>query len=89
MLLVSSPYDSFILEEDGLSTEMISTEYLDLGLTHAPNIMRVSTGEEALAAIRSRPFDLVITLLRLGDMDVARSSRRRSASSSPTCRSCC
>ena len=43
ILLVSSPYDSFILEEDGLSTEMLYTEYVDLGLTHAPNITRVST----------------------------------------------
>jgi hypothetical protein len=72
VLLVSSPYDSFILEEDGLLTEKISTEYVDLGLTHSPSITRVSTGEEALAAIRNRPFDLVITLLRLGDMDVAK-----------------
>ena len=72
VLLVSSPYDAFILEEDGLLTEKISAEYLDLGLTHAPNVTRVSTGEEALEAIRSGPFDLVITLLRLGDMDAAR-----------------
>lgn len=72
VLLVSSPYDSFILEEDGLLTEMVASEYQDLGLTHSPNITRVSTGEEALAAIRERPFDLVITMLRLGDMDVGR-----------------
>lgn len=72
VLLVSSPYDSFILEEDGLLTEMIYTEYLDLGLTHAPNVTRVSTGEEALAAIRESNYDLVITMLRLGDMDVAK-----------------
>ncbi|MCK4341948.1 MAG: histidine kinase [Phycisphaerae bacterium] len=71
VLLVSSPYDSFILEEDGLLTEMVFTEYQDLGLTHSPNITRVSTGEEALATIRQQHFDLVITLLRLGDMDVA------------------
>jgi CheY-like chemotaxis protein len=70
VLLVSSPYDSFTLEEDGLLTDVIFSEYVDLGLTHSPNLTRVSTGEEALAAIRSRPFDLVITLLRLGDMDV-------------------
>lgn len=75
VLLVSSAYDSFMLEEDGLLTEMVVSEYQDLGLTHAPNITRVSTGEEALAAIRQRPFDLVITLLRLGDMDVARLTR--------------
>ncbi|MBP7747553.1 MAG: histidine kinase [Phycisphaerae bacterium] len=70
ILLVSSAFDSFILEEDGLSTEMIASEYIDLGLTHVPSITRVSTGEEALAALRGRKFDLVITLLRLGDMDV-------------------
>jgi len=72
LLLVSSPYDAFILEEDGLSTEMLYSEYADLGLTHAPTITRVSTGEEALAAIDAGGYDLVITMLRLGDMDVRR-----------------
>lgn len=70
VLLVSSPYDSFILEEDGLLTEMVSSEYQDLGLTHAPNITRVSTGEDALSLLREQPFDLVITMLRLGDMNI-------------------
>ena len=74
VLIVSSPYDSFILEEDGLLTEMVYAEYQDLGLTHAPTITRVSTGEEALAAIREDHYDLVITLLRLGDTDVAKFS---------------
>ncbi|MFH1746148.1 MAG: hypothetical protein ABIG44_03790 [Planctomycetota bacterium] len=72
ILLVSSPYDAFSLEEDGLLTEVIYSEYVDLGLTHAPNVTRVSTGEEALEAIRGGRFDLVITMLRLGDMDVFR-----------------
>lgn len=75
ILLVSSPYDSFILEEDGLLTEMIFSEYSDLGLTHAPNVTRVSTGEEALEAIRTFDFDLVITMLRLGDMDTLKFSQ--------------
>lgn len=70
ILLVSSAYDSFILEEDGLLTEMIFSEYTDLGLTHAPVVSRVSTGEEALAAIRNEPYDLVITMVRLADMDL-------------------
>ena len=52
ILLVSSPYDAFSLEEDGLLNEAIYAEYVDLGLTHAPSMTRVSTGEEALAAIR-------------------------------------
>ncbi|MGD8450758.1 MAG: PEP/pyruvate-binding domain-containing protein [Phycisphaerae bacterium] len=75
ILLVSSAYDAFSLEEDGLLTEAIYTDYADLGLTHAPNVTRVSTGEEALAAVRTQHFDLVITMLRLGDMDVFRFSR--------------
>ena len=75
ILLVSSAYDAFSLEEDGLLTEVIYSEYSDLGLTHAPNVTRVSTGEAALAAIREDRFDLVITMLRLGDMDVFRFSQ--------------
>ena len=75
ILLVSSVYDAFSLEEDGLLTEAIYSEYTDLGLTHAPNVTRVSTGEAALAALREDHFDLVITMLRLGDMDVFRFSQ--------------
>jgi len=75
ILLVSTAYDSFILEEDGLLTELIFSEYIDLGLTHAPRVTRVSTGEEALAAIRDGNFGLVITMLRLGNMDLAKFGR--------------
>lgn len=75
ILLVSSAYESFILEEDGLLSELIFSEYMDLGLTHAPDVTRVATGEEALSAIREGEFDLVITMLRLGDMDIARFGR--------------
>lgn len=76
ILLVSSAYDSFILEEDGLLTELIFSEYTDLGLTHAPQVTRVSSGEEALSEVRSGHFDLVITMLRLGDMDVSKFARQ-------------
>lgn len=74
ILLVSNAYDSFTLEEDGLLTELIFSEYSDLGLTHAPEMTRVPTGEEALAVIRENTPDLVITMLRLADMDVAKFS---------------
>ncbi|MBN2445222.1 MAG: histidine kinase [Phycisphaerae bacterium] len=70
ILLVSSPYDSFILEEDGLLTELIYSEYADLGLTHAPNVTRVPTATSAFNALRHQHFDLVIAMPRLGDMDV-------------------
>lgn len=70
ILLVSSAYDAFILEEDGLLTEMIYSEYVDLGLSQAPQVRRAASGEAALKALRSERFDLVITMLRLGDMDI-------------------
>ena len=72
ILLVSSAYDAFSFEEDGLLSELIYSEYTDLGLTHAPNVTRVSTGEAALAALREERFDLIITMLRLGDTDIFR-----------------
>jgi len=70
ILLVSSLYDSFILEQDGHLTEMLMTEYAELNLSYAPMITRVSSGEEALDRIRERSFDLIITMARLSDMQV-------------------
>lgn len=70
ILLVASLYDSFILEEDGQLTEQLFGDYFDLNLSFTPRITRVSTGERALEAIQKRSFDLVITMMRLSDMDV-------------------
>ncbi len=75
ILLVSSPYDLYILEEDGFLGESLDLEYLQLNLSAAPRITRVSTGEEALEILSRSPFDLVITMSRLGEMDVRRFSR--------------
>ncbi len=70
LLLVSSPYDSYALEEDAQLGEFLDVEYLQLHLSSAPHITRVSTGEEALAALAARHYDLVVTMTRLGEMDV-------------------
>jgi CheY-like chemotaxis protein len=70
ILLVSSPYDSFTFEEDGRLTELLFSEYLELNLHYAPNIMRVSTAQEALDKLRTTSFDLVISMLRVGEMEV-------------------
>lgn len=77
ILLVSSLYDSFILEEDGRLSEMILSGYLDLNLSNAPGITRVSTGEEALQmAAEEDRFGLIITTMNLGDMDAVEFARR-------------
>lgn len=69
ILLVSSLYDAFIMEEDGSITTRLLHEYHGLNLSKAPKVTRVSTGEEALAAIEAKNFDLVITMPYLAGMD--------------------
>ena len=69
ILLASSLYDSFILEEDGSLSEMLLSEYMGLNLLNAPSITRVSTGRDALARLQGdHRFDLIITTMNLGDM---------------------
>jgi CheY-like chemotaxis protein len=69
ILLVSTPYDCWIMEEDCRLSERIIHEYRGLNLSNPPRFTWVSTAEEALAAIDRKNFDLVITMLHLADMD--------------------
>lgn len=69
ILLISSLYDAFKLEEDGRLGEMIFIEYQDMNLTSAPRITRVSTADHALRKLRARHYDLVITMTRVSDMN--------------------
>ncbi len=70
VLMVCSLYESFILEEDGLVADLISSEYLELNLSHAPRVSRVSTGNEALRMMEHQSFDLVMAMTRMGEWDV-------------------
>ncbi|PIE64500.1 MAG: phosphoenolpyruvate synthase/pyruvate phosphate dikinase [Desulfobacterales bacterium] len=69
ILLVSSLYDAFVMEEDGNITTKIIHEYHGLNLSKAPKVTRVSTGEEALEALEHKLFDLVVTMPYLSGMD--------------------
>lgn len=69
ILLVSSLYDAFIMEEDGSLATRLINEYHGLNLSKAPRITRVSTVEEALEILTQRPFDMVMTMPFLGSMD--------------------
>jgi len=75
ILLVSSLYDSYILEEDGRLSDLLSCEYLELNLSHPPMMDHVASAGEALDRIVDQHYDLVITASRLGDMDPASFSR--------------
>jgi len=69
ILLVSSLYDAFTLEEEGILFEQISSGYRELALPFPPQVIRVSTARRALMELESTQYDLVITMARLPDMD--------------------
>jgi len=69
ILLVSSPYDAFIMEEDGRIAERIIHEYHGLNLSRPPKLTWVSTAAEAMDILSRKKFHLVITMPRINDMD--------------------
>ena len=69
ILLVSSPYDAFIMEEEGRLAERIIHEYRGLNLSRPPCLTWASTAQQALNTLSNKKFDLVITVPRLDDMD--------------------
>jgi len=68
ILLLSSIYDAFILEQDGGLSEQIYGEYKQLNLSTAPRITNASMPDEALKLLDNKKFDLIITLLNVGDI---------------------
>ena len=74
VLLVASPYDAFILEQDEQLDEQGPVD-----LDHLPDIKAVSSGAEALSlATRDTRSRLILTTSHIGDMsavDLARKVR--------------
>ncbi len=69
ILLVSTPYDAWIMEEDGRLSERIVNEYRGLNLILPPRLTWVATAADALRALQQKTFDLVITMPLVGDID--------------------
>ena len=69
ILLVSSPYDAYILEEDGRLTEQILHGYIGMNFSYAPRLWHAQTAQQALNMIDKRKFDLIIIMLRIADMN--------------------
>ena len=62
VLLVASPYDAFMMEEDGRIEEQLYFEYVALNLSSPPRVTRVSTIEDAMDRLREKHFGLVILM---------------------------
>jgi len=69
IMLVSSPYDAFIIEEDGSLASRIINEYRGLNLSMPPRVTRVSSPRDAIDWVKRKRFDLIITMPHLDEMD--------------------
>ncbi len=67
ILLVSSFYDAYIFEQDGNFSEQIFGEYREFNLSAVPRIIHVPTIEDALNILDEDDFDMVITMMRIGE----------------------
>lgn len=78
ILLVSSLYDHFILEEDGRLDDLMQSSFAKSG-SGVPGMKQVSGGAAALEELAAFQHDLVICVMRLGDMDLATFTSRARA----------
>ena len=70
ILLVSCPYDAFIMEEEGRLSTRIINEYKGLNLSKPPRLTWVSSASEAFQLLEDKKFDLIIAMPSLDGMDV-------------------
>lgn len=62
VLLIATPYDSFMLEEDGRVDEQIYFEYVALHLSSPPRFVKASNYQEARELLKEKKFDLIIAM---------------------------
>ena len=62
VLLIATPYDAFMLEEDGRVEEQVYFEYVSLNLSSPPRFTKVATYAEAREQLREKNFDLIIAM---------------------------
>lgn len=70
ILLVSSPYDAFIMEEEGRLSNRIINEYKGLNLSKPPRLTWVSSAAEAFERLENKKFDLILAMPSLDGMEV-------------------
>ncbi|HML34731.1 MULTISPECIES: PEP/pyruvate-binding domain-containing protein [Sporomusa] len=68
ILLISTAYDAYVLEEDGMLIEQIYHHFNDLSIPFIPRIHWVADGEDAWEELKLRPIHLIITMSRISDM---------------------
>ncbi len=62
VLLIATPYDAFMMEEDGRVEEQVYMEYVSLNLSSPPRFTKAATFEQARELLASQSFDLIIAM---------------------------
>ena len=62
VLLIATPYDAFMMEEDGRVEEQIFSEYVSLNLSSPPRVTRVNDFATAFEVLAEKHFDLIIAM---------------------------
>lgn len=70
VLLIATPYDSFILEDDGRIDELIFNEYVSLNLSNPPRFKQVRSVMDALQELRDNHYELIIQMPNMDEPDV-------------------
>ncbi|MDJ0835680.1 MAG: PEP/pyruvate-binding domain-containing protein [Acidobacteriota bacterium] len=68
ILMIASPYDRFILEEDGRFSDRMLTEYSSLDISFPPHFSHVSSAGAALEKLKKKRYDLVVTTSHCSDL---------------------
>ena len=62
VLLIASPYDAFMIEEDGRVEEQLFFEYAALNLSSPPRVTQARNYAAAMEKLAEKHFDLVIAI---------------------------
>ena len=62
VLLIASPYDAFMMEEDGRIEEQLYFEYTSLNLSSPPRVAQASSYEDAYEMLANKSFDMIIAM---------------------------
>lgn len=76
VLIISSNYDFFMLEEDGRIDEQIFNEYVSLNLRYPPVFIKASSAKMAFELLANEDVDLIIEMLNIGDADTFELARQ-------------
>ncbi|MDE6578634.1 MAG: response regulator, partial [Muribaculaceae bacterium] len=62
VLLIATPYDAFMMEEDGRVEEQVYFEYVSLNLSSPPRFVKAANYAEAYEQLEKKHFDLIIAM---------------------------